>query len=54
MKLKTMKKIKINEQIFKEYFFDHTPSYLVKNLYDVDDKLKMMNLNNGLNEKRNC
>ena len=29
----------INEQIFKEYFFYHTPSDLVKTLYDVDNKI---------------
>ena len=39
MKLKTMKKEK---QIFniQKMFFYHTPSYLLKMLYDVDDKIK--------------
>ena len=29
-----MMKKKINEQIFKEYFFYHTPLFLAKDLYN--------------------
>ena len=56
MKLKTMKKEK---QIFdiQKMFFYNTPSYLLKSLSDVDDKIKKSDIAkhiyNGLIELRN-